>query len=88
MKDVRMLSQNRLRLGTGTLYGALKRLLDLGWILRVEENEHSTARSRKLYQLTLLGRSILTAEIHRLEGLVSAAQLRSTKVAPTLDGLS
>lgn len=32
MKDVRALSQERVILSTGTLYGALKRLLELGWI--------------------------------------------------------
>ena len=37
MKDVQQLSQARVVLSTGTLYGALKRLLELGWIERVDD---------------------------------------------------
>ena len=37
MKEVQELSEGRVVLSTGTLYGALKRLLDEGWIIRLEE---------------------------------------------------
>jgi DNA-binding PadR family transcriptional regulator len=39
LKDVEHLSAGRIALGTGTLYGALKRLLDAGWIERVEDRD-------------------------------------------------
>ncbi len=78
MKDVRSLSQGRVSLSTGTLYGALKRMLDQGWILRVDEIEtNGSARERKLYCLTQLGQRILSAEVERLGSLVAAARLRS-----------
>ena len=32
MKDIEVLSRQRVRLSTGTLYGALRRLLDDGWM--------------------------------------------------------
>jgi len=82
MKDVQNLSDARLKLSTGTLYGALKRLLEQGWIERVEEDE-STAdlgRIRKSYVLTKLGRRILETEIARLQVLVDAAELRTNGV--------
>ncbi|MBV7332299.1 PadR family transcriptional regulator [Chloroflexi bacterium TSY] len=88
MKDVEILSQGRVELSTGTLYGALKRLLAQKWIERVEGSPLETqsgaesARQRKAYALTELGRTMLNAEVRRLELLVSAAQL------PTLEGLS
>lgn len=78
MKDVDRLSHTRVILSTGTLYSALKRLLDQGWIRRADETEDGTnGRQRKAYLLTDLGRDILKAEVQRLEGLVGAAQLRS-----------
>ena len=75
MKDVETLSHGRVRLSTGTLYGAIKRMLEQGWIERVEENgEQANGRIRKSYQLTDLGRRVLEAERERLGVLVAAAQ--------------
>ncbi len=77
MKDVRALSHDRVVLSTGTLYSALKRLLEQGWIQRSGEGvKHFNGRVRKAYHLTPVGQQILQAEIGRLEGLVSAAQKR------------
>ena len=75
MKDVDHLSDKRVSMGTGTLYGALSRLLDQGWIERVDE-EQENGRLRKAYTLTDLGRSILAAETKRLESALKAAQVR------------
>ena len=73
MKDVESLSDGRITLGTGTLYGALGRLLDREWIERVEE-EQTSGRPRKAYVLSDLGRRILSAETERLRSLLSVAQ--------------
>jgi len=73
MKDVEALSDGRVQLSTGTLYGALKRLLDQGWIERFDETVVN-GRERKAYRLTDLGRRILDAETVRLQSLVSVAQ--------------
>jgi DNA-binding PadR family transcriptional regulator len=78
MKDVRSLSQGRVVLSTGTLYGALKRMLELGWILRVADASGSTSgRERKFYRLSSIGNRILSAELERLDSLVAAARLRT-----------
>ena len=74
MKDIENLSDGRINLGTGTLYGALGRLLDREWIERVEE-EQTSGRPRKAYVLSDLGRRILSAETARLRSLLSVAQL-------------
>lgn len=77
MKDVQVLSEERINLSAGTLYGALKRLLESGWIERFEDGEmDETGRPRKSYQLTTLGRAVLVAETERLHSLVKAAGLR------------
>lgn len=78
MKEVELLSEDRVLISTGTLYGALKRLLDQGWIIRSNnDTEKNSGREKKVYRLTILGTHILDAEILRLEGLVRVAQLRT-----------
>jgi DNA-binding PadR family transcriptional regulator len=77
MKEVETLSEGRVRLSTGTLYGALKRLLDEGWIVRVDDPEpNETDRERKAYILTDRGRYILQADVARLRKLVTVAKAR------------
>jgi len=78
MKDVRALSHDRVVLSTGTLYGALKRLLETEWILRVDDPEaDGNGRERKLYNLTRLGRRVLEAEVARLDALLDSARRQS-----------
>ena len=80
MKEVASLSDGRVVLSTGTLYGALKRLLEQGWIRRVETaGGQESGRIRKSYALTRLGRQILGVEIERLERLVRSARRRPLK---------
>ena len=74
LKEVERLSDGRVKLSTGTLYGAIERLLDQGWIRRVDDPiPNGTNRPRKAYDLTELGRRALNAEIARLRKLVSVA---------------
>ena len=78
LKEVQALSDGRLVLSTGTLYGALKRMLDGGWIERVPDPKPDESnRERKAYRLTELGRRILDAETSRLRRLLGIAELRT-----------
>jgi DNA-binding PadR family transcriptional regulator len=78
MKEVQALSNGRIKLSTGTLYGAIKRLLAQNWIRRVgEDPAEANGRARKAYMLTSLGKRILNAEIGRLKTLVAAAQTQT-----------
>ena len=78
LKGVENLSEGRVKLSTGTLYGAIKRLLDRGWIRRVNDPlPNSTERERKAYDLTELGRRVMNAEITRLKNLVRVAQIQT-----------
>jgi DNA-binding PadR family transcriptional regulator len=74
LKEVENLSEGRVKLSTGTLYGAIERLLEQSWICRVDDPiPNGTKRPRKAYDLTELGRRVLNAEIARLRKLVSVA---------------
>lgn len=80
LKDVETLSERRVRLSTGTLYGALKRLLDDGWVKRVTDPQpNDTDRERKAYTLTERGKKVLKAELGRMQKLVNMAQLRAVE---------
>jgi DNA-binding PadR family transcriptional regulator len=77
LKDVEALSQSRVVLSTGTLYGALSRLLDQGLVEQVEvEDPEEVGRPRKYYVLSRLGRRVLEADMERLRTLVDTARQR------------
>jgi len=75
LKDVETMSDGRVVLSTGTLYGALRRLLDDRWIERYDEKESS--RGRQAYRLTSQGRRSLQAEVSRMKQLTRLAGLRA-----------
>lgn len=77
LKDVESMSAGRVLLSTGTLYGALQRLLNEAWIERVEENE--SPRDRRTYRLTSRGRKNLQMEIERMRQLTKLAALRTAR---------
>jgi DNA-binding PadR family transcriptional regulator len=74
LKDVEQMSDGRVVLSTGTLYGALRRLLDEEWIARIEEQNSS--RGRQAYRLTTQGRRNLQVEVGRMKQLTRLANLR------------
>src|SRR5438067_5020450 len=73
-KDIESLSNGRARLSTGTLYGALRRLLEDGWIERFEQDD--TSREKQAYKPTPVGRRQLQAELERMRQLTQAARSR------------
>lgn len=74
IKDIETLSQGRVRLSTGTLFGALRRLLEDGWIERFEQED--TSREKQAYRLTAIGRKRLALELDRMKQLTRAAAAR------------
>jgi DNA-binding PadR family transcriptional regulator len=74
LKDVDQLSEGRIHLSTGTLYGAIRRLLEDGWIERYEQED--TSRDKQAYRLTSSGRAVLRAEVQRLRSLLASATAR------------
>jgi DNA-binding PadR family transcriptional regulator len=76
IKDVSARTAGKVELGTGTLYGIVKRLLAEG--LAVESRTRPSAPNdderRKYYRLTAFGRQVVAAETARLEAMVDAAR--------------
>lgn len=73
MKDVEGRTSGEVRLGTGTLYGLIKRFLDEELIVELP-SEGEDGERRRPYKLTPFGRQVARAEAVRLEQLVSAAR--------------
>ncbi len=69
MKQVREDSKNQVILGPGTLYGAIKRMLEAKLI--TETGRHGR---RRYYSLTAKGRSIFTKEMNRYFRAVEVAR--------------
>ncbi len=68
MQKAEELSEGRVRLAAGTLYGALNALCDKGWIVQLPMESGSR---RKDYRLTEKGLAVLENELARLEKLVN-----------------
>lgn len=80
LKDVERMSDGRVVLSTGTLYGALRRLLEDGWIERLQQKDVS--RGKQAYRLAPRGRKTLQSEVSRLKHLTRLAALRVATKEP------
>lgn len=73
MKQVESDSQGKIKLGAGTLYGAIKRLLEEKLIIEID----SPHARRKYYQLTEKGRGIFLNELQRYNEAVELAKKKN-----------
>jgi DNA-binding PadR family transcriptional regulator len=71
MQEIARQSEGRYKLGPGTLYDNLQRLVRD----RLVEEVGSQDPRRRYYRLSTLGRGVLTAEIARLEGVIRTAHI-------------
>ena len=65
MKAIREQSDSALRPGTGTLYAAIARLMDEGWVREVDRQQTDNRRGQT-YGITAEGKQALRAETTRL----------------------
>ena len=78
MKDVENQTAGHLKLGPGTLYGTIKRLLAADLIVETDERADPELddERRRYYRLTALGRELAWQENRRLAQAVKAARLK------------
>jgi DNA-binding PadR family transcriptional regulator len=80
MKEVSDLSNGRVKFSTSSLYGMIRRLLEQGWIKRIDDPEPDpTDREQKVYTLTDKGRKLVNAEVERLNSLLNSAEQRTSE---------
>jgi DNA-binding PadR family transcriptional regulator len=92
LQDVADLSEGRVTLRAGTLYGSLDRLVEQG-LVAPDREEVEQGRLRRYYRITGDGRELLTAEVARMSAnarvashRLGLARLRS-RPAHTMSGL-
>ena len=88
MKQVKHDSQEQVKMGTGTLYGSLKRMLADGLIEEAGERPDPSLddERRRYYRLTDLGSRAFQAELQRYNEVVSIAQRRRLLTNPAREG--
>ena len=76
MQEVARITNGATRLGPGGVYTTIRRLLDDGLIEEAAErpDDELDDQRRRYYRLTGLGRSVVAAEVERLDRLVGAAR--------------
>ena len=78
LKDVKLSSAGRGKMGPGILYTTLKRLLEVGLIVEVDgraDADRDDSR-RRYYRLTHQGRAALASELERMEQALKVARTR------------
>ena len=84
MQDIAERTDGAMRMGPGTLYGSIKRMLADGLIEKSSERPDPELddERRRYYRLTDLGRRVLGAEARRLEQLLRIAQAKRVLPVP------
>ena len=87
MQEVKRRTDGKVRLGAGTLYGAIKRLLEKGIIAETDDRPDPELNEvrRRYYRLTDFGQRVLRVEVSRLNQLVQ--QARAKEVLPEIGSL-
>jgi DNA-binding PadR family transcriptional regulator len=76
MQEVRRQSEGKYKLGPGTLYDNLQKLIDRKLVDELGRRPGDDDPRRRYYRLSSLGRGVLTAEIARLDDVVREGKLR------------
>ena len=83
MQDVATRTDGALRLGAGTLYRSIARMLEQGLIAEQSiRRPASDDERRRYYRITPLGRAVARAELQRLNNLVRLARAAGLRLDP------
>lgn len=78
MSEVEANTQGEVKMGPGTLYGSIKRMLEGGLIEESDERPDPAMddQRRRYYRLTGLGMRVLKAEAERLDRQLAVARMK------------
>ena len=81
MREVESMTDGEVTMGPGTLYGAVKKMLDAGLIEETDQRPDPELddERRRYYRVTGLGAKALHAETARLERLVETARAKQAR---------
>lgn len=88
MQEIFHKTDGAVRMGPGTLYGTIKRMLADGLIQETDERPDPTMddERRRYYRLTDFGQRVMQAEAQRLAQIVRIAQRKHVLGGPELAG--
>ena len=88
MQEIGRRTDGKLRMGPGTLYGSIKRMLTDGLIEKSGERPDPALddERRHYYRLTDFGQRVVRAEAQRLAQLVNVARAKQLLSGPELAG--
>lgn len=78
MQKTKELSNDRVKIGSGTMYTAVSKMIKRGWIKDSDDINEQDDR-RRTYEITQDGIEVLQFEIERLKELINSAQLIKEK---------
>jgi len=76
MQEVQRQSDGKYKLGPGTLYDNLQKMINRGLVEELGKKPGDDDPRRRYYRLSTLGRGVLTAEISRLDDVVREGKMR------------
>jgi DNA-binding PadR family transcriptional regulator len=81
MQEIERMTGGAVRMGPGTLYGTIKRMIASGLLEEAEDRPDPRLddERRRYYRATALGRDVLAAETERMAALVSAARAKRVR---------
>jgi DNA-binding PadR family transcriptional regulator len=81
MQEVERLTDGAARMGPGTLYGTIKRMIASGLLEELDERPDPEIddERRRYYRATPLGRAVLAAETARMATLLGAARAKRVR---------
>lgn len=82
MQEVARRSAGQYKLGPGTLYDNLQKMVDQNLLAEASARTSGDDPRRRYYRLTGFGRKVLAAEVARLEAIVREARRHLPAVKP------
>lgn len=82
IQEVGRQSEDNYRIGPGTLYDNLKKLMEQKLVIDAPRSARAKDDTRRFYRITTAGKAVLSAEVDRMQTIVREARLRLHEGSP------